>query len=966
MEAPLSIAWNLVSRLFEAGGRLIVEEALGDEQQRALRDVFARATAVLLVEVARQKPDSRTSLESLGERFAGFFEDRWVAETLVGAALLPESPPYDRLRNRFGELDPSPNSLPIDFEAAMRVLVNEVHRRLREEASKAGSPLHNLVEMSDLAAIRRLLEQSEPVKLPDVATLAERHDLLPPPPALVLGRDEELQAVKHALGVGSPESSSEYGGISRTTVAVRGWPGIGKTTFFAKLCRDREVLEHFPGGVFFLSVGRSAAVYRLAEEVCAVLDIPTSPGATLDALRGRIANALSYRRILLVFDDVWEEQHVAPLLLGGGGSAALVATRRLDVATRLATVPKGSFSLSLLDQEDSIRVLRIRAPGVVAENEEACRRLSRALDGLPLALRVAADLLQVEFEGGFDVSGLLDELAEPARVLDEEVPADVDSEPGDMAEKSLTTVRLLLQKSLERMDADLLRRYARLGVLPPKPLSFGRSTAAEVCCDDSDDPGSGDAESGEKQDRTRDALGALARRGLVESAASMIDPLAFKLDLRLKRPERFWMHAVVAAYALETLQCAEGEAGVRETQQRRMDHYLRVVTAAEEALRQGEENQYFSVFLMELDLPNIRATHEWARSRPLNDRRALHYMSRLLSQGSRALSERLGPEEYLEWTRLAEKAALKIGDAQARKHHRANLGAALVKNGRMEEALPYCEEGLVDARDSKDAQAEAANLANLAIIYRHKRKYEEMLHYASQAEEAAGRADDPNIRAGAIGKQAEFFLSLGRIAEAESRYEDMQTFARNRGELSQNATALLELAKIKRDRPEERDQARRMFEEAAEIFGHLKAYSEYRLAVTGLGVLETEYGSLNAAEDAFERTLKSAVEDDRDEGDRARAKMHLGIVHRYRKTEEGIASAEAEFREALPLATRSKDGDKLGDVLLNLALLLWNDKGDAQGAQATAKDAAEAYANVQSEKESWARGLLEEIGRAGS
>lgn len=791
------------------------------------------------------------------------------------------------------------------------------------------------------------------------AHVRERRDLLPPQPGLVLGRDGELRAAKQALVLPPADVDRNAADSPQTIVAVHGWPGVGKSTFVSELCNDGEVLEHFSGGVFFLPVGRSSDPRRLAQEICVALEVPAPPGATLDALRGRITNALSQRRVLLVFDDVWEESCVAPLLLAGGGSATLIATRRLDIASRLSTDPGGALRLGLLAEEDSLSLLKSRASGVVAEYEEACRELARALDGLPLALRVAADLLRVEDEGGFDVSALLGELTEAACVLGEEPPADASVGAELEAEGAARTVGALLRKSLERLDDDLVRRFARLGVFPSKPLSFGPWAATDVWRDTSEDPSEG-GESEEEKARTRNALRELARRGLVESVDLGVDPLAVKLDLRLKKPERFWMHALVAAFALETLKRTEGEDGGREAQQRRLEHYRRIAGAADGALGQGGDAQLFGVYLITQDLSNIRAAHEWARSRSLSDRRALEYLSRLPSQGARVLADRLGPEEWLEWMRLAEDAARQIGDVNEAGYHRANVGAALVRNGLMEEALPVCCDNLKFAIHTGDAAAEAAALANLAIIHRWRGEHEDALGYARRAEDAAVRADSPSTKAGAIGQQATILLGLERPDEAERRYEDMREFASDKGELSHYAKALLELAKIKRGRPEDVCEARQLFNESAGVFWDLKDYLQHRLALTGLGILENEAGRFNEAVKTFEQTLKSAI-DDEDKGDQARAKMHLGIVYRYGGRQGDLEAAEDEFREALPLAASSEDGDKLGDVLMNLAYLLYQDSGDARGAREAAEEAAEAYANVQSGKEAGARELVEEI-----
>lgn len=784
-----------------------------------------------------------------------------------------------------------------------------------------------------------------------------RRDLLPPRPGLVLGRADELRAAKRALDPLSTESE-----VQNTVVSVHGWPGVGKSTFLSELCNDGEVLQRFPGGVFFIPVGRWSDARRLAEEICAALEVPTPPSATLEALRGRIVNALSQRRILMVFDDVWDERHVAPLLLTGRDSATLIATRRLDVAARLSTAPEGALGIGLLSEKDSLGLLRSRALGVMAEHEVACRDLARALDGLPLALRVAADL---EAESGFDVSGLLAELADAARILSQEAPPDVSGEVDDIgAEGAERTVTALLRKSLERADEDMVRRFARLGVLPPKPLSFDPWAAADVWRDSAEDPPE-DGQSDEEKGRDRAALRDLVRRGLVESVDLGIDPLAVKLDLTPKRPERFWMHALVAAFALETLERTEGVDGVREAQQRRLEHYRRVAGAADGAMGQGRDTQLFGVFLITLDLPNIRTAHVWTREQAPNDRRALEYLSRLVSQGSRPLAERLVPEEWLEWMRLAEDAARRLGNEGEARYHRFNVGAALVRNGLTEEALPICVDNLKFARRNRHAAAEASTLANLATVHRQNSEHEAALGYARQAEAAAQRADSSSTLAGAISQQATVLICLGRMEEAEGRYEAMRVSAWDNGELSQYAKALLELAKLKRERPEDRNEARGLFEEAAQVFRDLREDDQYRLAVTGLGVLENEAHRFDEADEAFEQTLRSAV-DDGDKGDQARAKMHLGIVHRYRGDPGGTDAAETDFREALPLAASSKDGDKLGDVLLNLAWLLYQDRRDFEGARRFAEDAGQAYANVQSEKESWAKDLMSEIDSAGA
>lgn len=968
VDAAWQAAEILGPEVVKTGARWTGRHILGTPAERGIEGIYQRAIAGLLVEIGEDDEDTETAPDPEAVKVAetvlgSLCSDDEAAGLLLNVALRPGPVPVAELRDRAAWLGYEPDTLPFVFDGAMRVLTDKVWEEFLEEAGEENSSIQGLVNAELLASVREHHQALRETRS------AASGSLLPPPPGLVLGRAEEIRIIKQALGIGDrreTESDGEANAPARRIAAIHGWPGVGKSTFVAALCGDRELRNHFSGGVIFVSVGRSPEVRRLAEEVCVALGTPAPPGTALDTLRRRIAEVLSRISVLLVFDDVWEERHVSPLLLAGGGSAALVATRRLDVAARLSTSAEAPLKLGLLDEEDSLKLIASRASGVVAENVGACRDLVRALDGLPLALRVAADLLRVESEAGFDVSGLLDELTGAARILDEGAPHDTGNGSQDGAAGAATTVRSLLRRSIERLDEDAVRHFARLGILPPKPLSFDLWAAQEVWRDTSENPPQGDADQEDdavgERIRTRRVLGDLVRRGLVESAGVGIDPLAVKLDLRPERPERFWMHALVSAFALETLGRTEEESGVREAQQRRLEHYRRVVGAASEALRQGGETQYFGVFLMSLDLPNIRAAHDWARERSSYDRRALEYLSHLLSEGSRVLSDRLSPSEFLDWTTLAEKAAREIGDENDARSHREVIGAALLKKGQLREALVYCEDSREVAHQSGDAVAEATALANLASIRNSMGEHETALGLARRAEAKLGDVHAPDILAGAIGQQADALEGLERLPEAEERYEARRDLARREGMLAYYARALKGIAGIKRERPEERDKARCLYEEAAQVSWDLEDYADYRAALNGLGVLELKANALDTAENAFLRVLSSAVDDDH-KGDQARAKMNIGITHQDRETREGYQAAEAEYREALPLARSWDEPDLLGDVAFNLAHLLFY-LGRPRDARTEAISAAEAYGRAGSAKESWARDLISKIANA--
>lgn len=337
----------------------------------------------------------------------------------------------------------------------------------------------------------------------------------------------------------------------------------------------------------------------------------------------------------------------------------------------------------------------------------------------------------------------------------------------------------------------------------------------------------------------------------------------------------------------------------------------------------------------------------------------MEYLTRLPAAGRRVLSERLAPDEFLDWMVLAEESARAIGDEDEARAHRETVGVALLIKGQLREALAYCEESFDAARARGDAVGMATALANCASIRNSIGAHDAALDLARRAETALGNEHAPDVLLGAIGQQAKAFEGLGRFADAEERYEARRDLAWSEGELSYYARALTGLAGIKREHPEKRDEAREMYDEAARVFWDLKDYAGYRSTQNGLGVLELKAESLGAAEEAFGRALASAV-DDEHEGDQARAKMNLGIAYQNRGTQQGFEAAEAEYREALPLAYSWDEPELTGDVLLNLARLLRHYKANDPGAREAAVSAAKAYGRAGNAiKESWARELID-------
>ncbi|WP_327379188.1 NB-ARC domain-containing protein [Streptomyces sp. NBC_01212] len=151
----------------------------------------------------------------------------------------------------------------------------------------------------------------------------------PPPgaptvPAWVVDREESHRAV---AAVCAPEAADV--GI---TTSLEGAGGFGKSTLATLVCSDRRVRRRFRGRVYTVTVGRDvrgrAAIAAKVAEATVFITGDTTAFDDPDRAGDHLWRLLSRRpRTLLVLDDVWEPDQLAPFLRGGRNCVRLVTTR---------------------------------------------------------------------------------------------------------------------------------------------------------------------------------------------------------------------------------------------------------------------------------------------------------------------------------------------------------------------------------------------------------------------------------------------------------------------------------------------------------------------------------------------------------------------------------------------------------------------------------------------------------------
>jgi predicted ATPase len=242
----------------------------------------------------------------------------------------------------------------------------------------------------DLMAIRdRLSDLSH--KRPE-----NRPSNLPVPSTAFVGRDKELSAVKQLL---------LRSDIRLATVSGPG--GIGKSRLAIEVAR--EMTDHFPSGVYFVPLAAVADHNLVALAIAQTLGARETGGQPpIESLKEFLRNFIR-APLLLVIDNFEHVLAAAPLLaelltLAPGLKFLVTSRAALHVYNEhefpLPPLglpdPKSSPSLEMLSQCSAISLFVQRAAAVkpnfelTEENAPAIAEICTRLDGLPLAIELAA------------------------------------------------------------------------------------------------------------------------------------------------------------------------------------------------------------------------------------------------------------------------------------------------------------------------------------------------------------------------------------------------------------------------------------------------------------------------------------------------------------------------------------------------------------------------------------------------
>ncbi|MFG3323914.1 NB-ARC domain-containing protein [Streptomyces sp. NPDC048171] len=298
----------------------------------------------------------------------------------------------------------------------------------------------------------------------------------PPPPApvpvpeWVVGRNEGSRAV--AAVCARRRAASRAVAI---TTSLEGAGGFGKSTLAAVVCASPRVRRHFRDRIFMVTIGRdvrgrAAVAAKVAEVTRFITGDPTAFDDP-DLAGSHLGRLLDQRpRTLLVLDDVWEAEQLAPFLRGGERCVRLVTTRVP------AVLPPGSARVRV-DQMSPAQARAVLTWQLPALPATTVRDLLAATGRWALLLRLTNRLIANQIETGL-VSA--DAAAQALRLLRTGGPAALDT-PGTVLDlddpvRRARAVHATVNASRLLLASDGTNRLAELGVFAedeviPVPLA---------------------------------------------------------------------------------------------------------------------------------------------------------------------------------------------------------------------------------------------------------------------------------------------------------------------------------------------------------------------------------------------------------------------------------------------------------------------------------------------------------------
>lgn len=469
-----------------------------------------------------------------------------------------------------------------------------------------------------------------------------------------VGRDEDIRGVSAALA-------------EARLVVLTGPGGVGKSRLAVRVAG--EVADGYADGVDLCDLVGVDDSEAVPDVVATTLEaVPTDRADLQDAL---VATLRGQRRLVILDNCEHVSAGAAELadrITRGCPGVAVLATSRQPLGVPGQRIwPVRPLEVGPTLEGDAVALFRDRAAAVdpafeVGDDREAVGEICRRLDGLPLAVELAA--AWVRFMTPADIVDCLDDRFDL-----------VTRDPGAASSRH-RSLHAAVDRSYTLLPDATRRLFDRLAVFAG---SFGLDAAEQVCAGDG-------LPAGEVADRLAE---------LVDHSLVVVDRTGKRARYRVLETLRAYGHARL-----------EARGGASSWHRRHAEHFTAVAEEAAARLKGPDEARW--VEIVDTELANLRAAHAWACANGEVDL-ALHLAAHLRVYAYYRLRD-----EVYDWA----LRAVELPGASARAAYPAALltaGVGQMQRGHLDRAREHAEQVLAAASDEAVVLRARRLLAEVAL-----------------------------------------------------------------------------------------------------------------------------------------------------------------------------------------------------------------------------------------------------------
>ena len=417
-----------------------------------------------------------------------------------------------------------------------------------------------------------------------MAATSTRHiNNLPLSSSSFIGRERERSEVKRLV-------------VSTRLLTLTGPGGCGKTRLAVAVADSLLKSSSFEHGAWFVDLAGLDAPLLIPQAVATTLGVPEAHDRPLSET---LADFLQHKKLLLILDNC---EHLlagcaelAQSLLDACPHLHILATSREPlnlpgeavwlVPSLALPDPQHPSQVKQLAKSEAIQLFVARASAalpsfkLVEENAATVERICRRLDGIPLAIELAAARVKL-----LDIGQIAARLDDSLQLLTRGSPA---------AAPRHQTMRAALDWSYQLLQPREQLLFRRLAVFAG---GFTLEAAEAVCTDDSSV-----SQKTEQTDtvRTSDVLDVLS--DLVDKSLVLI------AEREPGEAVRYRLLEPIRLYALDQLREAGAEAAMRD---RHLAYFVGLTEQAEQQLK--SESQLPGLRRLEKDHDNLRMALAWS------------------------------------------------------------------------------------------------------------------------------------------------------------------------------------------------------------------------------------------------------------------------------------------------------------------------------------------------------------------